>query len=262
MTLQEILQLFGLTGGTWTAIGMALLLWLWHACSDWSRIPLDKAWRPVAMVVVGVAYGSIQSIAAGQDAKTAIAHGVSMAVFSYGLGALVLEAAFKGKLPPWLATILALFPVPTEPPPPPPAAGAAAAVLFVALLGLSQEACIESTTHVVVTPDNQAAVASCQGTTGLHNGSVVAGLVLGAGATGSAATAAALPSGGSNDNTKVILAATGAAAAALATGAGGVAAFTASAFASNHCADYVYPPPLKPGQAHLLPSFSEMGGSL
>lgn len=121
MTPDTILQLFGLySQKQWAALASVAMLWAWHAASDSSAIPIPQAWRPVAIVVIGEAYGSLQAAIGGMPWPEALLHGGGVAIFTYGLLALVFNALFGGRpLPRWLARLLLLFPVPAPPPLPP-----------------------------------------------------------------------------------------------------------------------------------------------
>jgi len=121
MTLQTLLALFGLTQQRqWAAAASLAMLWLWHAASDSSAIPIPAKWRPVAVASCGVVYGVLQSVIGGMPVEAAIWHGAGVAVFTYGLAGMVFEGVFGGKpLPKWLATLLLLFPIPPPPPAPP-----------------------------------------------------------------------------------------------------------------------------------------------
>lgn len=135
-------------------------------------------------------------------------------------------------------------------------------LLLLPLLLLS--ACLTSSPTVPVTPSNSNQIATCQSTASLHNGVVIGDMVVGGGATGLGAVAAALPADQNTTKTDLAIAAAGA--AAVTTIGAGIAALTASNFANGHCTDVVAPLPMKPGPnsdggVAVLPSFSEMGGT-
>jgi hypothetical protein len=121
------------------------------------------------------------------------------------------------------------------------AAKTGGAIVVLLVLGLSQSACIDSSTTVPVNAGNQGQVNACLSSARVHNDSVIVGIGLGALATGAATTAAA----DSDPNVRTGMAVTGAATAALAAGAASLAGLTASNFASNHCSEVVTPLPAK-----------------
>ena len=122
MSLSTLLALIGLTQQRqWAAAASLAMLWLWHAASDSSAIPIPLKWRPVVIAACGVVYGVLQSVVGGMPVPVAIWHGAGVAVFTYGALGMVFEGVFGGKpLPLWLAKLLLLFPIPAAPPPPPP----------------------------------------------------------------------------------------------------------------------------------------------
>lgn len=250
-----------LTQGTATAIGLTLLIGtlttMVQSGSVFGLATTPRTWLPgltVMLTFLTGVYGFVSSL------NGAFVFDVTDIVYAFAAG---FGGLFTGAIPhaARAATRMAHADGPAKIYAASKAATKAIMVLGLLALGVSQQACITSTPTVPQTPANAAQITQCQSTSGIHNTSVIGGIVLGGVATTAGTVAAA---DNSDKNLQTGMAITAAATAGVAAISAGIAGMTAAAFANDHCSDVVSNPPLKPApsaekvSAKLLPSFSEM----
>ena len=120
--LPYILQLFqDATGSQWGPLMALVSGWVVQLLSQDSKFPISlpaswstNLWKPVAIVIASEAQAVILSIVQGHsDSVHAILLGLRTAMWSMGVWALVIKAAYNGKPPQWLNYLSFIFPAPT-----------------------------------------------------------------------------------------------------------------------------------------------------
>ena len=122
--------------------------------------------------------------------------------------------------------------------------GVMGAALVVA--GIFLTGCMPTTAIVSETPDNQSAVEACKTLAQQHNSIAFGDYVIGGLGAAAGGVSGALASQNQNPTLVTALAMGAAGAAALAAGGMGLAAFEASSFQNQQCAQFVGPLPIGP----------------
>jgi len=116
-------------GQKWGLLVVALAGLTVQLLSQESRFPISMPaswntdrWKPVAVLVAGTVYTELAAVLVDHTMtwQQAVVAGVKTSMWTYGLFALVIKAAFKGNVPKALRWIAMMLPDPKEPPAPPP----------------------------------------------------------------------------------------------------------------------------------------------
>jgi hypothetical protein len=113
MDLTTIMQLVDdFTGHKWLPAAVVLIGWLTTLLSDTSKFPITipDRWKPMAVLILGQVYATVQAVAGGVTWPHAVWGGLVAAFGTMGLFDVVVKAIFQGQLPKWLQWLAAIDP--------------------------------------------------------------------------------------------------------------------------------------------------------
>src|SRR5580658_5868545 len=122
--LPYVLQIFQeATGSQWGPLMILISGWVVQLLSRDSKFPVSlpsswdsNQWKPAVVVVASMVQAILVSILQKHvDPLNAVLLGLRTAMWTFGLWALIVKAAWNGKPPAWVNWCAAILPTPTVP---------------------------------------------------------------------------------------------------------------------------------------------------